>query len=55
MGFQHAPLVEKSLPVRSSRRRPNWVDSLLTNKAIRPHHLDPVAVAKAFLPANGVK
>jgi osmoprotectant transport system substrate-binding protein len=66
MGFQHiAPVVKKSLLAAEGpafAQTLNWVDSLLTqqailqmNAAIQLRHIDPAAVAKAFLAANGLK
>ncbi|MGH3413114.1 MAG: glycine betaine ABC transporter substrate-binding protein [Marmoricola sp.] len=66
MGFQHvAPVVKKSVLKAQGpefAQTLNWVDSLLTLKAIQAldtavqaQHHDPAAVAKAFLQANGLK
>jgi osmoprotectant transport system substrate-binding protein len=66
MGFQHiAPVVKKSLLASEGpafAQTLNWVDSLLTqqailqmNAAIQLRHIDPAAVARAFLAANGLK
>jgi osmoprotectant transport system substrate-binding protein len=66
MGFQHvAPVVKKSLLATEGpafAQTLNWVDSLLTqqailqmNAAIQLRHIDPAAVARAFLAANGLK
>lgn len=65
MGFQHvAPVVKKSLLASEGpafAQTLNWVDALLTqqailqmNAAIQLHHLDPGAVARQFLAANGL-
>jgi osmoprotectant transport system substrate-binding protein len=66
MGFQHvAPVVKQSVLNQQGpefAQTLNWVDSLLTQKAIlamnaaiQLNHQDPTTVAKQFLAANGLK
>lgn len=66
MGFQHvAPVVKQSVLNQQGpefAQTLNWVDSLLTQKAIlamnaaiQLNHQDPAVVAKQFLAANGLK